>query len=243
MQNFSEAEAGSVRCRLCSAQNVNGMLAANHVGNLKRHVSLKHPDQALQCGLSPLKQTVEISGKFQGIKNTNSYLKNIVKMVTVGSLSFRSLDSPGLSDIIGVMNGMFGVTVTSRNVHKFVKAAGAAMRRRIISVLQGRMICYKMDAATCHGRSLLGTTAQFADDGEIRIRVLGCIEVNESHTADMLATETKDLMEQFGQNIDNAYAITVDNAANMKRTVKKLSEEQANDYDDFGFDELLEPMR
>lgn len=236
-------EAGYVRCVLCSAQNVPSTLAAGHVGNLKRHISMKHPEQALQCGLNPPKHPIQTVSKQQGKMSTDIYLKNIIKMVTVGKQSFRSLDAPGLSDILAMTNGMFEVNVTSRNVHRLVTLGAAAMRRKIINDLQGRMVCYQIDAATCQGRSLLGTTAQFAEDGQIHIRVLGCVDVYESHTADMLAGETKSLMEQFEQNVDNAYAITVDNAANMKRTVKNLAQEQAVDYDDFGFGELLEPMR
>lgn len=175
--------------------------------------------------------------------STDAYLKNIVKMVTVGKLSFRSLDVPGLSDILEMTNGMFGVNVTSRNVHKLVLLGASALRKKIVNELRGRMVCYQLDAATCHGRSLLGTTAQFAEDGKIQVRVLGCIEANESHTADMLAEETKKLMEKFGQNVDTAYAMTVDNAANMKRTVKNLAQEQALDFEEFCFDELVEPLR
>ncbi|CAK9300978.1 unnamed protein product [Gordionus sp. m RMFG-2023] len=63
-------------------------------------------------------------------------------------------------------------------------------------------------------------------DDKIEIRTLGMLEIVKAHTASNLKEGIDNLLKQYNICLSQIYSITVDNGANMVKTVEMIAEEQ-----------------
>lgn len=105
------------------------------------------------------------------------------------------------------------------------------------------MISLKCDIASRHGKSFLGTNAQFISKQKIQLRTLSVKLLEERHTAQYLNTLIKEILQEYEVPITNIYTCTSDNGSNMIKLSQLLREDQdrcfSAEFDEHSDDEVL----
>lgn len=223
-------------CRFCGNR-----LKVDKVGNLKRHLQTLHQREytemlAVNSSTTGAPQ-MRIIPAIPVPIDKNFLTECCVKMVTVGGLSFRSLEQPGLADLVNLLGSAVNSTINRRNILDHLTCTVEAFRKRISDEMRGQIICLKLDAATRRGRSVLAVCSQFLRNGKFVMRTLAVYDLNVSHTAEVIKSEVIRVVAQFGVDIGQIYVVTTDNGANFLKATQLLHEAQRNasgimiDYD------------
>ena len=147
-----------------------------------------------------------------------------VRLITIHGRPFSFIDDDAFQDIINAILSQKG-TINSHKLRDAIAEEAIDVKRKIKEEIKGKLISLKVDGATCLGRSFLGINIQFMKDGKIHIRTLGVVEFSERHSAEYLKNVITHTCSTYGITTKQIYTVTVDNAANMLKTVKILNEE------------------
>lgn len=147
-----------------------------------------------------------------------------VKIVTINGRPFTALDDSGFREIIDPLLAALDpkVTLNSKNIQAEIVKRASRVKDKIKNELRGKLVSLKVDAATYHGRSILGVNCQVILNGELTIRNLAMKEMNTAHTAKNLKAEILGVASGFGLTVDNIYSLTTDSARNMLAVSKLL---------------------
>ena len=70
-------------------------------------------------------------------------------------------------------------------------------RCRIKLEVEGKLVSFKADVATCRDRSILGVNLQFIRYGKIQLRTLAMKELKESQSGFYFKTVLDEVIEQY----------------------------------------------
>ncbi|XP_065322353.1 uncharacterized protein LOC135929616 [Gordionus sp. m RMFG-2023] len=132
------------------------------------------------------------------------------------------------------------MTLNKHIVNDKIKYAASEIRCLIMQQVKNKLISLKIDTATRFQKSVLGVNAQFIIDDKIEIRTLGMLEIVKAHTASNLKEEIENLLKKYNICLSQIYSITVDNGANMIKTVEMIAEEQLITHIDLSEDAFSE---
>lgn len=157
-------------------------------------------------------------------------LQNVVETVSVnGRPFFWILDSGYHSNIRSKLQKLSAaghpLNLTDSNlpeVKKHLHKMALAVIAEIGEEVKDRCLSLMVDIATRNNRSIFGASIQFIKDGELKIRSIGMIELNKSHTAIYLADVVSERLEVFGINLKQIITITTDNGSNVKKMVEDI---------------------
>jgi hypothetical protein len=103
--------------------------------------------------------------------------------------------------------------------------------------ITGRILSVKFDCSTKHNRPTLGINIQFIKNAKIQIRNIAMTEMIDRSTGDNLKAVILEKFKQFDILTGNIYSFSIDNGANVVKTVKLLrnetSTEEETDCDDY----------
>lgn len=218
-QNESNGEV--FNCLICK-KDKNGKKRSNLVSHLKiLHVdkyneSVKRPDKGSLTAL-----------RIKRLK----LLQSCVRMVTIDQEPFALLQKKGFSGIIANKLRKFAeagiplnlsdpnLTVVKDNIHK----AAERIRSKIKNEMKGRFLSLMADGVTKRNRSFLGIGVQYVQNGSLKIRSLGLEKLDEAHTGKYLSDVIKKCVNEFGCDMRQAIGVTTDNASNITKMVRDLS--------------------
>ncbi len=128
-----------------------------------------------------------------------------------------------------VLIGLGGrLKIGADNIGVRVIARASQLRDKMKEELKNRFICLKIDCAKRLGRSILGVNAQFIENGKIRLRTLSVMEIKDRQTGVVLKKLVSDVLKEFDVILNQVYAVTTDNGANIVLAVKPLNSENEN---------------
>lgn len=154
-----------------------------------------------------------------------------LRLVTIHGRPFSLIDDEAFRDIINVVPQT--EVINAHKVRDAVMIKADTVRNKIKNEIIGKLISLKADSATCIGRSFLGINIQFLKKEKIQIRTLGVVELFQGHTAEYLKFIIINTCSRLGISMKQIYTVTVDNAANMLKTVRVLSDEdEQNNIED-----------
>lgn len=195
------------------------------LGNLKRHIVSVHKVSVSKEKLSSVAKTQIVK-----IKMSKSHLTHAcVEMITRDALPYRCMDSPGFRKIIDPICSALGISINSSNIKSRITEAAAQIKSLISNELHQRMFSLKIDTATRLGRSILGVNAQFISNGNVEVRILAMLEMNDRHTAENLKKEIERILTRYDCTLQQVVSITTDNGANMVKCVALLENAQGEE--------------
>lgn len=158
-------------------------------------------------------------------------LQNCVLTTTIDQQPFTAILKCGFQAIIASKLNKFekaGISLNLTDPNLFVVKNHIArtaqkIREKIKNEMKDRFFSLMADAATKNNRSVLGISAQYIMDGNLKIRSLGVKELTKSHTGRYLSSVVRDCVKFFDCDVYQAISMTTDNASNMKKMIQELN--------------------
>ncbi|XP_024892141.1 uncharacterized protein LOC112467670 [Temnothorax curvispinosus] len=160
----------------------------------------------------------------------NEIIDACVEMTTVNGRSINFVEDSGFKRIIDpILNGLTKdgpkIVVNREIIKRQITTEAQNIREEILQDVKGRLICVKIDNATRLDRSLMGINIQYCKEGKLIIRNICTKELDCTHTAENLKREIIIELDKCGISENMIYCVTTDNAANMLKTIKLLSDD------------------
>ncbi|XP_049294166.1 uncharacterized protein LOC125769475 [Anopheles funestus] len=225
-------------------------------GNFIRHIRTAHPTLATAHGLqqedssAPGKQTKIM--KVPVALDQQKLLEGIIKLVCLHNVPMMCVEWEGFKIILQPICDALKVQLNRKNLVCHLGAAVEKIRSAIFSAVQGNLLCLKIDSATRLGRHILGVNIQFYDteQEDIVIYTIGnvssmvitfpkmflqsekyrMIELNQRHTGKYLKSKILEILGMYQVTLDQIFAVTCDNGANMIATVKQMQSDLENSF-------------
>lgn len=176
-----EADGSKSKCSVCSQ-----IVPGSHLGNLRNHLTIKHPDvlQDLEADNDALPE--EPAAKKQKITlvyDPNDVIESWLDLVVKEGRPFTTLDSPALKRLVGPIFKALDIDMlTSHNVAQAIKERAEKVTKTIKELCANRMFCIKIDSATRHSRRVIIVNIQLICKGKIEIKTIAVKEIPEKHT-------------------------------------------------------------
>lgn len=202
------------KCKEC-AKKLCGTKGTNLISHLKTH-------SAIYAELYRADSHIEYK--------RHKFLLSCVEMVTVNGRAFRSLTDSSIRSMNDDLLQEFikaGREVDLKDPHLFeikelVGIVADKVRLKIGAEAKNRALALMMDIGTKCGRSFLGTSIQFNNNGNITVRSIGIIELKQSHTGIYLADVIVRRLERFEISVLQIVSVTTDNGSNVLKMVRDM---------------------
>ncbi|CAK9297482.1 unnamed protein product [Gordionus sp. m RMFG-2023] len=204
--------------------------------NLKRHILSQHPNIAANLKSDEVNICDTSTASSQSNEKTTQTIKivmskskvyeSVVGLIAINNLPINLVTYESFRLLLDPIVQSLNMTINKHIVIDKIKYAASEIRCQIMQQLKNKLISLKIDTATRFQKSVLGVNAQFIMDDKIEIRTLGMLEIVKAHTASNLKEEIDNLLKQYNICLSQIYSITVDNGANMVKTVEMIAEEQ-----------------
>lgn len=191
-----------------------------------------HPNEFSHVMIEKVKKTHRAAEQSNVIVKRAKFdlLDACVRLVTIHGRPFSLLDDEAFRDIINMIPGQ-SQQLNAHKVRDVIAEKAISVINEIKAEIKGRVVSLKIDAATCMSRSFLGINMQFIKNNKIQIRTLGVVELFQTHTAEYLKETIVYVCAKFEISMNQIFTVTVDNAANMLKTMRILNENE-NDIND-----------
>lgn len=203
-------------CDLCGQQ-----LNATKLWNLSNHLSTCHPEIYLKITADKIEKIPTKRLKL---------LQNCTEIVAVNGRPFSCLHDSGFQSIIAktlkeLVDAKQPLNLSDHNlteVKKHLSETAEKMRKHIQNEVKDQSLSLLCDIVTKHNRSILGVSVQYSFNGQLKIRSIGFIELQESHTGKYLAEVIIKRLGDFGINLKQILTITTDNGKNVLKMIRDM---------------------
>lgn len=206
------------KCKTCGTK-----ISGSKSYNLASHLQHVHPELY-----------EEIGGRKQIPLHVRqlTLLQNLVEIVAVNGRPFKSLLDSGFQSLIHedvkrLKMGGYGLNLKHPNlpqVKQKLHEMAVKVRDKIKNEVSGRALSLLVDIVTKQKRSIFGVSIQFIKAGKVRVRSIGMIELEESHTGIYLANVICDRLKWYGIDLKQILTVTTDNGANVLKMVRDMDE-------------------
>jgi len=176
-----EADGTKSKCSVCSQ-----IVPGSHLGNLRNHLTIKHPDvlqeletdnDAMPEEPAPKKQKITL------VYDPNDIIESWLDLVVKEGRPFTTLDSPALRRLVGPIFKALDIDMlNSHNVAKAIKERAEKVMKAIKELCTNRMFSIKIDSATRHTRRVIIVNIQLICKSKIEIRTIAVKEIPVKHT-------------------------------------------------------------
>lgn len=214
-KTITETTNKTHKCKLCQ-EHFSGI----KLHNLVQHIEKRHND---------VFETFLEKDKIPAVKRLK-LLQHCTEICSINGRPFEYLHDSGFRKIIqsqldelkaaghALNLSDHGLTV----VKKHLGETARQIRKIIENEVKNRPLSLLVDAVTKRGRSILGVSIQFVLDGQLKIRSIGMIELNQKHTGKYLAELIIKRLDELGIKLFQIMTITTDNAANVLKMVRDM---------------------
>jgi hypothetical protein len=214
----------------CKINNCKSEFISKQVAVLKRHIIRLHKKEAKALNL------LDDSGEIGNNSMKTNFIriamdkakvnKLCLKLVTIHHLPFQAMEYEAITEFLEGILKSLNMSINSKNIIPKLENASDQIIKNIQNELVGRKIfSLKIDLASRFDKSVLGINVQFIKDKKLIIRTLGLMVMTERHFSNNIKTVIGEVLSKFGVSFDRIYSITIDNGANMVKTVKIISNE------------------
>lgn len=202
------------KCKHCE-RNLNGTKASNLSSHLQTHPKV-------YTELCREKSSIEYKRK--------KLLLNCVELISVNGRPFTCLNDSAISSMNeGVLSELksAGREMNLHDPHLFeikteLKRIAEKVREKIAGEVKDRALSLLVDIVTKFGRSFFGVSIQYIINDTVKVRSIGIIELDESHTGQYLANLIVDRLKELNIHLKQIITITTDNGANVLKMVKDV---------------------
>lgn len=203
-------------CLLCK-KNVNGTKNSN----LYSHLQFCHKD--VLKTIENLDESVE--------EKRAKLLLDCVELVAVNGNTFSHLlDSGLLSMLDKTLNELEqagrGVNLTDPHLYEvkeILSQTAKKVQQKICEELHDCPLSLLVDITTKRRRSILGVSVQFMKKNKQKVRSIGMLELNQSHTGEYLSRVICELLKKYNVRPKQIITITTDNGANVLKMIRGIS--------------------
>lgn len=203
-------------CIICKKE-INGTKTSNKSSHLQIHKKL-YPQ------LRSLDECME--------RKRLKLILDCVEMVAVNGRSFSHIYDSALHSMLSEKLDELESAGCQLNLkdQNLIEVKGCLRRvsenakKKIADEIKDRPLSLMCDIVTKHGRSIFGFSLQYIVNGKHRIRSIGMIHLNSSHTGKYLATLIANRLTDFGVKKGQLLTVTTDNGANMLKMIKNIQE-------------------
>lgn len=220
------ADNGYYKCLVCGSDPKPVYLKGTKLSNLVVHFKNCHSDiynSDIVCNVGLKEMAIE----------RLKLLQQCVEMTTVNKEHFSILTKSAFQKIIAPQLEKFAkagmpLNLTAKNlepVKEHISLVAENIREALRAELSDRFIALMLDVGSKNRRSILGISVQFIDDdGNVQIRSIGMVKLNQSHTSTYLAETLIECLNEYKIKLHHIVAITTDNASNMGAMVRNVNE-------------------
>lgn len=167
-------------------------------------------------------------------------LQHFTEIVAVNGRTFTHLLDSGFKKIIEpklrkLHEAGYGLNMTNHNlpeVKKHLQQTAEKIREKIKLEVKGRLLSLMVDIVTKNNRSVLGVSLQYVFDAKLRIRSIGMVDLNKSHTAIYLKDVIINLLKRYDIDLKQIITITTDNGANVQKMVRDIENHLQKDVNE-----------
>ncbi|XP_065089486.1 uncharacterized protein LOC135710749 [Ochlerotatus camptorhynchus] len=171
-------EDGFVLCAIDAANSCKYRQKAEKfdAGNFIRHLRTEHTILAKSRGL--LKDEAEVPSKRKKASkkmiaiDRQTFVEAILKLVTVHHVPLHCVEWEGFQLLLKPIGEALNMCMNRPNVLRHLTVAATKIRSAIRSLVNGKLICLKIDSASRHGRHILGVNIQFFDPEQQQVVIL-----------------------------------------------------------------------
>lgn len=157
----------------------------------------------------------------------------MTEIVTVNGRPFASLLDSGYQNSIRkelntLEENKCGFNMSNKNLHEVkqnVARTAEKIREKIRSETENRAVSLLADVVTKHRRSILGVSLQYSFNGDLKVRSIGFIELEKSHTGKYLAQLIIKRLGELGVALKQVLTITTDNGKNILKMIRDMTDE------------------
>lgn len=202
-------------------------MVGRHANNLTKHLQRRHPAFTNQFnekmnehpGRKPLKQkqkTTVITLKI----SREEFLMGCLETVVVNGRPFSLFNDSGVIRIFRPIFVEFdrakaSVTTDALYLQQRGYQMQQMIKNEIKAELKGKLIPLQLDLTTHFKRRLIGVNVQYFVQNKLVLRVLGMKRLLVPATAINIALEVEKILKEYDVEVDDIYAITTDNGANV----------------------------
>lgn len=204
-------------------KSLSELIVANKINGLKR-------------GEQGSKDEVEFRVKVKISDLWNS----LIRMVSFNSIPFVFFESKGFKDFfkplkIGLKDCGARFALNSESLKEQVNEKAEAIKMKIRSEVNKKMVCLLLDIASRYNRSVLGVSVAFCCNGKKCIRTLKMHTIKMQQTGKNLFELVQRILDEYKIHLDQVFAVTTDNGKNLKKMTRLMDQalrESCYDIDD-----------
>ncbi|XP_060810041.1 uncharacterized protein LOC132904136 [Amyelois transitella] len=112
--------------------------------------------------------------------------------------------------------------INIKSIKTMIPTVAYDIKLKIAAEVRNKLICIKVDSATCQDRRFLGINIQYIQNHQIFVRNLSVSEINERQTGDFLKEKVLEVLNDFLISKEQIYVCDTDNGSNMKKMTKLI---------------------
>lgn len=210
-------------------------MTGNQVSNLVKHFERRHnilkQEFAEKLKLyHSKKKPKKFKGKATAISvkiDRDEFLMGCLESVVINCRPFAFLRDSGMQRIIGPIMNEFSrvnssVCADPDYIQHQAARAEEILVNKIKAELEGKLLSLQLDLATRMHRCILGVNVQYYINDILTVRTLAMRQLHDSTESLNIALEIEKILHRFGVEVDDIYAITTDNGANVLCCTKIL---------------------
>lgn len=144
---------------------------------------------------------------------------NALPLSFVESVAFKKILSPY---VIALKAKGIDLTVNSKTIKARIEEKAARMQEILKSKVENMPLCLMLDIGSRLGRSILGISVAFMDNGRKEILTLAMHELRVNATAHNLVVIIKQKVLEYGISMNQIVSVTTDNGKNLIKSVALL---------------------
>lgn len=201
-------------CTLCD-KRVNGTKSSNLTSHLK-----SHPDAYS-----------DVCSEKSSIEHARlKLLLNCVELVTVNGRAFRCLNDSAIhkmnEDVLAqLQKAGCRLDLQDPHLHEVkneIMNISKQIREKIACEVKDQFLSLLVDIVTKRGRSIFGASIQYINNKNVKVRSIGMMELNESHTGIYLANLIIERLKVINVDLKQIVTITTDNGSNVLKMVRDV---------------------
>lgn len=223
----SSGKDNTFKCKLCGETK-----SGTQKTNLTCHLRKRHHD----IYQNEILQEAEKTAKMDQL----ILLQHLTEVVAIDHMPFNGILKPGFQNLMADRINLLEKKGAPVNLHdpnltqlkNHLRSTAAKVREKILEEAGSKLLSMSCDIVSKNGRSILGIFIQYNLDGETKVRCIGMIELQQRHTGKYLRDLINDRLKEFGWTFSRFFALTTDNAGNMKTLLRNMNETDQQDVDE-----------
>lgn len=203
-------------------------MCGKHAWNLRKHLVRRHPHLIPElegkllhskCRKKMVKKKIEAK-KITINLSREDFLMGCTEMITLNGRPFSVVDDSGLRRIFDPIVSSFErmstpVTINPPQLKHHANEFLKIVKEKISAEMKGKLLALELDLTKHFQRCFLGVNARFSMENETVVRTLALRRILVSTSALNIALEIEKILKEYEVGIDDVYAITTDNGANV----------------------------